>query len=40
MISGSIKDEAFEDSFDIFNLLWFGLAAFTAFRIAGSGNED
>lgn len=40
MISGSIQDEAFEASFNGFDLLWFGLAAWTAFRIAGGGNDD
>ena len=40
MISASIKDDAFEASFNGFDLLWFGLAAFTAFRIAGGGNDE
>ncbi len=40
MISGSIKDDAFEASFNGFDLLWFGLAAFTAFRIAGGGDDE
>lgn len=40
MIAGTIKDEAFEESFNGFDLLWFGLAAFTAFRIAGSAGEE
>ena len=35
-LGGSVKDEAFRESFAPFDLLWFGLAAFTAFRV-GSG---
>jgi len=36
MLEGSIKQQAFMESFNFFDLLWFGLAAFTAFRV-GSG---
>ena len=35
MIDG-VKRQAFKDAFDFFDLLWFGLAAFTAFGV-GSG---
>ena len=34
-----IRESAFQDSFGPFDLLWFGLAAFTAFRL-GSGSTD
>lgn len=37
--SSGIRDEAFKDSFSPFDLLWFGLAAVTAFRL-GSGSTD
>jgi len=40
LLAGNVKDEAFKDSFNGFDLLWFGLAAFTAFRIAGGGSDD
>lgn len=36
---GAITDQAFQESFTAFDLLWFGLAALTAFRL-GSGATD
>lgn len=36
MFSDTIKEAGFRESFNGFDLLWFGLAAFTAFRV-GSG---
>lgn len=36
VLTTTIRDEAFKQSFAAFDLLWFGLAAFTAFKI-GSG---
>jgi hypothetical protein len=38
-VTGAIRQQAFTASFSPYDLLWFGLAAFTAFRI-GSGNES
>ena len=38
MFQASMKDEVFKQSFGPWDLLWFGLAAFTAFRV-GSGAQ-
>lgn len=38
MIREQINDDAFKDSFSPFDLLWFGLAVFTAFKV-GRGAE-
>lgn len=38
-LSGEAKKQAFMDSFTPFDLLWFGLALYTAFNV-GYGNED
>ena len=35
-LTGNVRDEAFKASFSPYDLLWFGLAAFTAFKL-GSG---
>ena len=41
MFINSSRGEAFTSSFGAFDLLWFGLAAYTAFRIgSGGGNEE
>ena len=37
--SDGLRSDAFKESFSPFDLLWFGLAAFTAFRL-GSGSFD
>lgn len=40
-IGGVMKQQAFMESFNAFDLLWFGLAAFTAFRVgSGLAGED
>ena len=39
-MADSIKAEAFKDSFNPFDLLWFGLAAFTAFKVGSGGSDD
>lgn len=39
-LSETIKEQAFEESFNGFDLLWFGLAALTAFRVGGSALDD
>jgi hypothetical protein len=36
MMRGKVFEEAFRESFGMYDLLWFGLAAFTAFKV-GSG---
>jgi hypothetical protein len=35
-----IRGDAFKESFSPFDLLWFGLAAFTAFRLGSGGVEE
>lgn len=40
MILSSARGDAFSNSFSPFDLLWFGLAAYTAFRIGAGGNSD
>jgi hypothetical protein len=39
MLAGGLKNRAFWDSFSPFDLLWFGLAMLTAFRL-GSGTSS
>lgn len=39
-IAGFAKDEAFKASLSPFDLLWLGLAAFTAFRIGSGANNE
>ncbi len=38
--SAGIRDAAFKESFSPFDLLWFGLAAFTAFRLGSGGTNE
>ncbi len=38
-LAGAVKDNAFKSSFNFYDLLWFALAAFTAFRV-GAGGES
>lgn len=35
-----IREEAFRESFGLFDLLWFGLAAFTAFKLGSGATGD
>lgn len=36
----AIREEGFKESFNFFDLLWFGLAAFTAFQVGSGGGDD
>ncbi|MCA9084761.1 MAG: hypothetical protein KDA81_11925 [Planctomycetaceae bacterium] len=40
MMHETIKEEAFKASFAPFDLLWFGLAAYTAFQVGKGGHEE
>lgn len=40
IMKSTITDMAFKESFNAFDLLWFGLAAFTAFRLGGGVTEQ
>ncbi len=35
-----IRGDEFKESFSPFDLLWFGLAAFTPFRLGSGGVEE
>lgn len=39
LMKSAVKDAAFKESFNPFDLLWFGLAAFTAFRLGAGVTE-
>lgn len=39
-IAGELRNHAFNASFTGWDLLWFGLAAFTAFRVGSGATED
>ena len=39
-MSDTVKEEAFKESLSPFDLLWLGLAAFTAFRVGAGGTEE
>ena len=39
-LASGIKESAFTESFSPVDLLWFGLAAFTAFRIGSGATDD
>jgi hypothetical protein len=44
LAAGDVKDivikEGFIASFGIFDILWFGLAIFTAFKLGGGGDDE